>query len=91
MTRGSHRIRKTQPQQRSAKSLAKVQGFAMDMEEPLNEIENLAQALRFIGYGLESHNDDIGSPISTLAWTAVKRLSALREIWRKMVKATAGA
>jgi hypothetical protein len=91
MTRRSPGIRKRQPQQRTAKSLAKVQGFALDMEEPINEIENLAQALRFIGFGLESHNDDIGSPISTLAWTAVKRLSALREIWRKMIKATAGA
>jgi hypothetical protein len=91
MTRGSHIVRKTRPQQRTAKSLAKVQGFALDMEEPLNEIEDLAQALRFIGYGLESHDNDCGGPISALAWTAVERLSALREIWRKMVKASGGA
>ena len=91
MTRRSHIVRNRRPRQRTAKSLAKEQGFALDMEEPLNEIENLTQALRFIGYGLESHDDDIGSPISALAWTAVKRLSALREIWRKMVKASAGA
>jgi hypothetical protein len=68
-----------------------MQGFALDMEEPLNEIENLAQALRFIGFGLESHDADAGGPIAALAWTAVERLSALREIWRKMLKAGAGA
>jgi hypothetical protein len=91
MTRGSHIVRKTRPQQPTAKSLAKVQGFALDMQEPLNEIEDLAQALRFIGFGLESHNDDSGGAIAALAWTAVERLSALREIWRKMVKASGGA
>jgi hypothetical protein len=91
MARGSHIGRRKRTPQRTAKSLAKVQGFALDMEEPLNEIENLAQALRFIGFGLESHNDDSGSPICALAWTAIERLSALREIWRKMVKASAGA
>jgi hypothetical protein len=91
MTRGSHIVRKGQSQQRTAKSLAKVKGLALDMEEPLNEINDLAQALRFIGFGLESHDDDAGGPISALAWTAVERLSALREIWRKMVKASGGA
>jgi hypothetical protein len=91
MTRRSHIVRKRRAQHGTAKSLAKVQGFALDMEELLNEIENLAQALRFIGFGLESHNDECGTPISALAWTAVERLSALRVIWRKMIKATAGA
>jgi hypothetical protein len=88
MTRGSHTIRKTQ---RTAKSRAKMRGLALDMEEPLNEIEDLAQALRFIGFGLESHDDDAGGPVCALAWTAVERVSALREIWRKMVKASGGA
>jgi hypothetical protein len=91
MARGSHTSRKRRPPRSPAKSLAKVQGLALDMEEPLNEIENLAQVLRFIGYGLESHNDDSGSPIAALAWTAIERLSALRQIWRKMIKASAGA
>jgi hypothetical protein len=52
---------------------------------------NLAQALRFIGFGLESHNDDAGSPIAVLAWTAIERLSTLRQIWKSMIKASAGA
>jgi len=91
MARGSHIGRRRRPPQRPAKSLTKVQGFALDMEGLLNEIENLAQALRYIGYGLESHDHDFGSPISALAWTAIQRLSALREIWSKMIKASAGA
>jgi len=89
MARGSPSSRKEHQPRSPAKSLAKVQGFALDMEGPLNEIENLAQALRYIGYGLESH--DHGSPISALAWTAIERLTALREIWNKMIKASAGA
>jgi hypothetical protein len=91
MVRGRPRSRKGRTPQRAAKSLAKVQGLALDMEEPLNEIEDLAQALRFIGFGLESHDGEAGGPIAALAWTAVERLSALREIWRKMIKAGAGA
>jgi hypothetical protein len=91
MARGSHIDRRKRLPRSPAKSLAKMQGLALDMEEPLNEIENLAQALRFIGYGLESHNDDAGTPISVLAWTAIERLSALKEIWRNMIKASAGA
>jgi hypothetical protein len=91
MARGSHIGRRKRTPQRAAKSLAKMQGLALDMEEPLNEVENLAQALRFIGYGLQSHNDECGAPISALAWTALQRLSALREIWSRMIKASAGA
>jgi hypothetical protein len=91
MARGSHIGRRKRTRQSAATSLARVQGLALDMEEPLNEIEDLAQALRFIGFGLESHNDDAGGPIAALAWTAVERLSTLKEIWRKMIKASAGA
>lgn len=91
MARGSQIGRNRRPPRSAAKSLAKMQGLALDMEEPLNEIENLAQALRFIGYGLECHDHDSGSPVSALASTAVQRLSALKEIWRNMIKASAGA
>jgi len=91
MARGSRTGRRKRPSQGAAQSLAKVQGFALDMEELLNEIENLAQALRFIGYGLESHDHDFGSPISALAWTALQRLSELKTIWNSMIKASAGA
>jgi hypothetical protein len=57
------------------------------MEMPLNDIENLVQALRFIGYGMEAHHADEGAPISSLVWTAVQRLHVLREMWDGMLKA----
>ena len=90
MARGSHIVRSRRVARSPAKSLATMQGFALDMEELLNEIENLAQALRFIGYGLASHNDECGTPISALAWTALQRLSELKTIWNRMIKASAG-
>ena len=84
----SNRARNQRPRAKNpAKSLAKVRAIALDMEEPLNDIENLIQALRFIGYGMESHYADEGAPISSLAWTAVQRLHALREMWEGMRKA----
>lgn len=70
-----------------AKSLAKIRALALDMEEPLNDIENIVQALRFVGYGMEAHHADEGAPISSLAWTAVQRLDALREMWNGIFKA----
>jgi hypothetical protein len=91
MARGSHTGRRKRTPRPAATSLAKVKGLALDMEEPLNEVEDLAQALRFIGFGLESHDGEAGGPVAALACTAVERLSALREIWRKMIKAGAGA
>jgi hypothetical protein len=91
MARGSHIGRKKRPPRSPAKSLATMQGLALDMEEPLNEVENLAQALRLIGFGLESHDAEAGSPIAALASTAVQRLSVLKEIWRSMIEASAGA
>src|SRR5579862_7969880 len=91
MARRSPSSRKERRPRSPAKSLAKMQDLALDMEELLNEIENLAQALRFIGYGLASHNDECGTPISALAWTAIQRLSKLKKIWNSMIKASAGA
>jgi hypothetical protein len=91
MARGSHIGRRKRTPRRAAKSLAKLRGLALDMEEPLNEIEDLAQALRFIGFGLESHDGEAGGPIAALAWTALQRLSQLKTIWNSMIKTNAGA
>ena len=79
--------RKSWRSRNPAKSLVKMRSLALKMEVLLNEIEDLMQALRFIGYGMESHHVDEGSPISTLAWTAVQRLVALREIWNGKLEA----
>jgi hypothetical protein len=88
MPRGSPTSRKSLASKNPAKSLVKMQAFAVDMEELLSETENLVQALRFIGHGMESRYADEGYPISALACTAVQRLVALREIWTRMIKAS---
>jgi len=88
MPRGSPTSRKSLVSKNPTKSLVKMQAVALDMEDLLSEIENLVQALRFIGNGIESHYADEGYPISALACTAVQRLVALREVWARMIKAS---
>jgi hypothetical protein len=88
MPRGSATSRNSLASTSSAEALVKMQAVALDMEDLLNEIENLVQALRFIGYGMESRYADEGYPISALACTAVQRLVALREVWTRMIKAS---
>jgi hypothetical protein len=88
MPRGSPTSRNSWRSKNPAKSLVKMQAFALDMEDLLSEIENLVQALRFMGHGMESRRADQGYPISALACTTVQRLVALREIWTRMVKAS---
>jgi hypothetical protein len=88
MPRGSPTSRKSLRSKNPAKSLVKMQAFALDMEDSLSEIENLVQALRFMGHGMESHNGDQDYPISALACTTIQRLVALRQMWTRMIKAS---
>jgi hypothetical protein len=88
MPRGSPTSRNILRSKNPAKSLVKMQSVALDMDELLSEIENLVQALRFIGHGMESHHADQDYPISALACIAAQRLVALREIWKRMIKAS---
>jgi hypothetical protein len=88
MPRGSSTSRNRWHSKNPAKSLVKMQALALDMEGVLSEIENLVQALRFMGQGVESHRAEEGYPISAVACTAAQRLVALREIWKRMIKAS---
>jgi L-fucose mutarotase/ribose pyranase (RbsD/FucU family) len=88
MPRGSATSRKSWSSKNPAKPLVKMQAFALDMDDLLSEIENLVQALRFMGHGMEAHHADQGYPISAVACTAAQRLVALREIWKRMIKAS---
>ncbi len=66
---------------------ARVISLALDMEVPLNDAIDAAQALRFIGYGLTQHGgEEEGRAISSLAWTACQRLGDLQETWRRLCK-----
>jgi hypothetical protein len=71
----------------TAKSLAKVRGFAVDMEVPLNEASDFVSALRLIGNGLAADYNNDGRAIAAAAWAASQRLDALRDIWDRMFKA----
>jgi L-fucose mutarotase/ribose pyranase (RbsD/FucU family) len=88
MPHGSLTSRKSLASKNPAKSLVKMQAFALDMDELLSEIENLVQALRFMGHGMECHHAEAGYPISAVACTAIRRLVALREIWKRMIRAS---
>ena len=73
-----------------AKKGARVIARALDMEVPLNEAIDAAQALRFIGYGLAQHiGEDEGRAVASLAWTACQRLHVLQESWRRLCKSAA--
>jgi hypothetical protein len=88
MPRGSATSHNSWHSKNPAKSLVKMQAFALDMDNLLSEIENLVQALRFMGHGMEAHHAEQGYPISALACTTVQRLVALRAIWKRMIKAS---
>jgi hypothetical protein len=88
MPRGSPTSRNILRSKNPAKSLVKMQSVALDMDELLSEIENLVQALRFMGHGMEFHCAEEGYSISAVACTAARRLVALREIWKRMIKAS---
>jgi L-fucose mutarotase/ribose pyranase (RbsD/FucU family) len=88
MPHGSPTSRNSWRSKNPAKSLVKMQTFALDMDDLLSEIENLVQALRFMGHGMEARQTDQGYPTSVVACTAVQRLVALREIWTRMIKAS---
>jgi len=66
--------------------------LAFEMEVPLNEAIDAAQALRFIGYGLiQDAGEEPGRAVAAIAWIACERLDALRETWRRLCKAAVRA
>ena len=66
------------------KSLAKIRGLALDMEEPLTEAAAFLVALQLIGYGLSANRDNGGDAVSTIARATSERLDALRDLWDRM-------
>lgn len=61
--------------------LKKVMGFALDMEEPLNDAMEFVLALQMIGDGMMADYDDKGRPIAAVARAASRRLQALENAW----------
>jgi hypothetical protein len=77
--------------QASAKApLKKVMGFALDMEEPLNDAMEFVQALQMIGDGMVADHNDQGRPISAVARAASRRLDVLKDTWLGLFKEIKG-
>jgi hypothetical protein len=70
----------------------KLAALSLDMEDPLNQAIDAANALRLIGLGLaQSAADEDARAISAIAWTACERLDTLRQAWRNLCKCMLGA
>ena len=64
---------------------AKIAALALDMEEPLNEAIDAVHALRLMGYGFTELSSEVeGRALAAIAWTACRRLDAVKQIWRSL-------
>jgi hypothetical protein len=57
----------------------------LEIEVPLTDAINYADALRLIGHGLIAQDDNGGEAIVALAWAAEQRLEAVKKIWNRML------
>jgi len=87
MARGRRRasVRRTR-----AEVCEAVSALANAMEIPLRRARGLADALCFVGYGLESVEDDGARPVLTLATALLDDLEAVHASWEAMDRVAAG-
>jgi hypothetical protein len=64
--------------------------LCLDMEDPLNQAIDAAQALLLMGRGLKQSDADAeeSRAVAAVAWTACERLDTLRQAWRNLCKFT---
>jgi hypothetical protein len=70
----------------------KLVDLCLDMEDPLNQAIDAAQALLLMGRGLKQSDADAeeSRAVAAVAWTACERLDTLRQAWRNLCKFTLG-
>jgi hypothetical protein len=70
----------------------KLTALSLDMEDPLNQAIDAAQALLLMGRGLKQSDADAeeSRAVTAIAWTACERLDTLRQAWRNLCKCTLG-
>jgi hypothetical protein len=68
----------------------KLVELCLDMEDPLNQAIDAAQALLLMGRGLKQSDADAeeSRAVAAVAWTACERLDTLRQAWRNLCKFT---
>lgn len=70
----------------------KLVELCLDMEAVLDEVVDVAHALRLIGHGLghglkqSATDEQEGRAVAAIAWTACERLDTLRQAWRNLCK-----
>jgi hypothetical protein len=72
----------------------KLVELCLDMEDALDQVVDVAHALRLIGHGLghglkqSAADEQEGRAVAAVAWTACKRLDTLRQACRNLCKCT---
>jgi hypothetical protein len=72
----------------------KLVGLCLDIEDALDQVADVAHALRLIGHGLgrglkqSAADEQEGRAVSAIASTACERLDTLRQAWRNLCKFT---
>ena len=75
----------------------KLVELCLDMEDALDQVVDVAHALRLIGHGLghglkqSAADEQEGRAVAAVAWAACERLDTLRQAWRNLCKFTLGA
>ena len=77
---------------RAGRAEQKLADLCLDMEDPLNQAIDAAQALLLMGRGLKQSDADAeeSRAVAAVAWTACERLDTLRQAWRNLCKCTLG-
>lgn len=75
---------------RTRRSEDKLVELCLDMEDPLNQAIDAAQALLLMGRGLKQSDADAeeSRAVAAVACTACERLDTLRQAWRNLCKFT---
>jgi hypothetical protein len=72
----------------------KLVELCLDMEDALDQVVDVAHALRLIGHGLghrlnqSAADEQEGRAVAAVASTACERLDTLRQAWRDLCKFT---
>jgi hypothetical protein len=79
---------------RTRRAEQKLVELFLDMEEKLDQVVDVAHALRLIGHGLghdlkqSAADEQEGRAVAAVASTACERLDTLRQAWRNLCKFT---
>lgn len=68
-------------------ALKEVLALAASIEQPLHRARGMADALAFVGYGLESLEYDGAQPVLTISTSLMDDLESIYKSWNAMFRA----